>query len=411
MTTEPSQVNKQTTPRKRKAPASKEEIEKGEKLQEAKQGDAIAQIEVGRCYEYGICGFGSDAKEAFHYYQLAAQADVSYAHYKVARCYHYGVGVPKDLEKAKESYHKAVDHDLALPAAMYELAKCYISGSIPDKRKCFEWLTKSVEHPWERAPSDAYFMLGRCYDKGIAGFIERDHKKAAKFFSAAIIDDRHVPAEIHLYALFAKNEGGGTLEKAIEGLHYSLDLETSTGKYYAELAYHLGNCYFDKAKKNYKLVSEYIKAHQYTSYVSVLKQAQADETKWLKYLTIATNKNFPKAVYAFGESYQEGYLNLPKNFEKAKECFLHCVMLFEKNPKHADCRELLPVVKAALEKVKQLITEQNQPTSSTSTALLGESLTKTLQKGFPNPWKGLDATASIQADSKKNEKPSLSLGL
>jgi hypothetical protein len=71
----------------------------------ADQGLALAQTNLGICYERGK-GVKNDEKEAARLYQKAANQGFALAQYKLAFCYQFGKGVEKDEKEAARLYQK-----------------------------------------------------------------------------------------------------------------------------------------------------------------------------------------------------------------------------------------------------------------------------------------------------------------
>jgi len=91
---------------------TQQEVERYRKA--AVQGRAVAQTQLGVCYENGI-GVEKNAREAVKWYGKAAAQGNDHAQYHLALCYQNGIGVEKDAKKAAEWYSKAAErgHDLA----------------------------------------------------------------------------------------------------------------------------------------------------------------------------------------------------------------------------------------------------------------------------------------------------------
>jgi len=123
----------------------------------AEQGSIPALRRLGRYY-FGIFPYNNNIvnhKEAFTYYELAAEQGDARAQYKVAWMYANGQGVAKDIEQAINWYGKASDQGDA--DASYSIGLIYKDGYhgdseaslIPLKhtliRKAFIWFTKAAE--------------------------------------------------------------------------------------------------------------------------------------------------------------------------------------------------------------------------------------------------------------------------
>ena len=79
-----------------------------ELLQKAKDGDAEAQLNLGRCYSDGI-GIRQDYKEAIKWYKKAAKQDYARAIRNVGLCYLNGIGVEKDEKEGVKWISKAIE--------------------------------------------------------------------------------------------------------------------------------------------------------------------------------------------------------------------------------------------------------------------------------------------------------------
>lgn len=65
----------------------------------AAQGDVEAQIELGRCYQYGA-GVAQDVVEAVRYYRLAAEQGCFIAQHSLGLLHKLGEGVAIDMVEA-----------------------------------------------------------------------------------------------------------------------------------------------------------------------------------------------------------------------------------------------------------------------------------------------------------------------
>ena len=61
----------------------------------AASGNAMAQYNLGACYDFGN-GVQKDISKAVKYYELAARQKLPPAQYNLASCYYNGEGVKKD---------------------------------------------------------------------------------------------------------------------------------------------------------------------------------------------------------------------------------------------------------------------------------------------------------------------------
>src|SRR5262249_48348698 len=87
----------------------------------ANQGDTLAQLRIGYCYELGQ-GVEKDPKKAVEWYEKAANQDNASAQAKMGYYYELRQGVEIDLNKAIEWYEKAANQGDA--AAQFRIRLC-----------------------------------------------------------------------------------------------------------------------------------------------------------------------------------------------------------------------------------------------------------------------------------------------
>ncbi len=96
-------------------------------------------------------GVMQDDKQAFYYFDKAAQQGDALAQNEVAYLYAAGKGTPRNLEKSFYWYHKAAEHGLS--SAQYNLGLMYLRGigTSPNKKMAMEWFEKAAAHGFEPA--------------------------------------------------------------------------------------------------------------------------------------------------------------------------------------------------------------------------------------------------------------------
>jgi TPR repeat protein len=109
--------------------ASEEEAFKWYKLA-AEQGDALAQVNLGRCY-YDGNGVEENYYEAVNWYKLAAEQGDKLAQVNLGRCYYDGNGVEENYCEAVKWYKLAAKQGDA--DAQNMLGDCYYRGEGVDK--------------------------------------------------------------------------------------------------------------------------------------------------------------------------------------------------------------------------------------------------------------------------------------
>ena len=130
-------------------------------LDEAEQGEAEAQYNLGNCY-YTRSGAEQDYAQAVHWYEKAAEQGNARAQTNLGYCYSKGEGVAQDFAKATYWFEKAAEQGEA--RAQFSIAVCYYAGRgvAQDYAKAVHWFTKAAE----QGDADAQCNLGYCYSKG-----------------------------------------------------------------------------------------------------------------------------------------------------------------------------------------------------------------------------------------------------
>ncbi len=107
--------------------------------EQASQGEASAQLELGTMYETGS-GVRKDFAKAMKWYAKAAEQGVADAQIKLAAMYREGRGVPQDFLEAEKWYRRAAEQGDT--AAQITLGVMYFEGKeIPrDKVQAHMWL-------------------------------------------------------------------------------------------------------------------------------------------------------------------------------------------------------------------------------------------------------------------------------
>jgi len=91
----------------------------------AKQGDAVAQCELG-LYYYNGTGVAKDFVEAVKWYRKAAEQGDAFAQLTLGSSYYFGNDVEKDFVEAVKWYRKAAEQGNA--DGQHDLGVCYGNG-------------------------------------------------------------------------------------------------------------------------------------------------------------------------------------------------------------------------------------------------------------------------------------------
>lgn len=270
---------------------------------------------IGRIYHYGFV-FDKDLDKAKHYYNEALlhyhderihyhmavlyrelkdyedmhnhlnQSPSDRIPYFKGKLYHKGIGVKKDLKKAKKYYEESLKYSLK---AYYPLA------SIALERRDFEDYFKYLMLSYNEGDKRATHHLGLAYEKGRG--VSKDYNQALYYYYEAI-KDHNAYAYFNLARMYKDGKGvEKDINKAIELLEISASLNyggaySELGKMYIEgtlekdidkgiryvekgLALHSEN-----AKVYMAILSiegEYVKEDTYYAY-KLLKDAMEKET-------------------------------------------------------------------------------------------------------------------------------------
>ena len=116
-------------------------------LLELEQAEHDAEIQniIGLCYSKSLCGAKEDKKKAFEWYKKSAEQGYAVAQYNLGLCYEKGECCEKNEKKAFEWYMKSAEQGFSL--GQNNLGVCYGDGKgcKKDKYKAFEWYKKAAE--------------------------------------------------------------------------------------------------------------------------------------------------------------------------------------------------------------------------------------------------------------------------
>lgn len=128
----------------------------------AGDGNARAQVMLGRCYENGL-GVQQDLGVAAQWFQLAAEQNDSEAQVLLAYCYQVGAGVPKDPRQVMNLMTRAAESGNA--EAQFNLALNYsqgLYGAPKNEKESFRWAELSARQGYAQAER----FVGACYEYG-----------------------------------------------------------------------------------------------------------------------------------------------------------------------------------------------------------------------------------------------------
>ena len=151
--------------------------------QSAEQGDANAQLQLGRAYVSGS-GVPQDTAEGIRWIRLAADQGHVGAQYALASAYSLGQGVLKDESEAARWYRRAAEQGST--GAQFLLAEMYVDGRgvIKDVLEAERWYRTLVENLAEKGEDGGgpQFRLGLLYQNEDA---LKDYVLAHMWFNVA----------------------------------------------------------------------------------------------------------------------------------------------------------------------------------------------------------------------------------
>ena len=167
--------------------------------EEAKQGDAEAQYNLGWAYKKGE-GVAKDPREAVRWYRMAAEQGNSGAQNYLGVAYETGEGIAKDPREAVRWYRMAAEQGFA--KAQFNLGTAYRQGKgiAKDPREAVRWWRMAAEQGFARAQS----ALGSVYSRGEG--VVKDLREAVRWRRKAA-EQGYAPAQGALGALYWTGEG------------------------------------------------------------------------------------------------------------------------------------------------------------------------------------------------------------
>jgi TPR repeat protein len=144
------------------------------------KGNAEDQYLLALCYGEGSEGVKRDKVAAAAWYGKAAEQEHAVAQRELGLCYELGEGVEQYLEVAAKWYLRAAD--LGDADALGSIGRCYASGKgvDQDSAQAVAWWEKGAAS----GHSGSQYCLGRCYMHGRHG-LPKNTRRARSFLKAA----------------------------------------------------------------------------------------------------------------------------------------------------------------------------------------------------------------------------------
>ena len=146
--------------------------------EKAKQGDKVAQCDLGVCYHRGL-GIDPDLQQAMYWWELSAKQDYAPAQFNLGTIYLDQQDYEKALfwlTKASNQYYADADYQIGV---MYSNGM----GVEQDGEKTYYWLTKAAMHGSKEAKTilDGISLEKKQGSNGKYGFVNKDGKEQIPF--------------------------------------------------------------------------------------------------------------------------------------------------------------------------------------------------------------------------------------
>jgi TPR repeat protein len=148
-------------------------------LKHVHKGNAKAQVELGSLYHAGARGLKQSYKRAFHLYQLAAAQGHAIAQYNLGVCYDNGRGVKIDFKAAAQWYGRAAEQGHRRGQFKLGNHLYHGKGVAQSFEEAVRWYSLAAAQGW----ADALFNLGVCFANGHG--VPQDLNEALRLFKRA----------------------------------------------------------------------------------------------------------------------------------------------------------------------------------------------------------------------------------
>jgi TPR repeat protein len=193
-------------------------------LKKAEQGDATAQVNLGRSYEAGK-ERPKDLGEAAKWYRKAADQGNARGQFYLGRLYERGNGVERDYQMAVHLYRKSADQGNAGAQANLGYMYSHGYGAPKDEKEAVTWYRKSADQGHALGLNN----LAAMYRRGSG--VERDYQKALELYRKAA-EKGNALAQCNLGIMCEKGQGVPKDEKeAVSWFWKSADQGEARGQY------------------------------------------------------------------------------------------------------------------------------------------------------------------------------------
>lgn len=306
-----------------------------------KNKDLLSYLGLGYIYENGL-GVDVNLKKAKIYYEKSGLNSIvkdslgrNFLSYILGAKYEYGIDSPKDIDKAKEFYKKAIEDGNREAKRKIGIIQITENKTERSLRKGLELVEKAVND----GDNLALIELGKVYLYGIT--FPKDQVKAAMYFQKAA-DLEVKEAYGYLSYMYIFNDDSTLIDYTKAKEIIDLGLKVKDGTSYRNLGYlyhqglgmkkneRLAEKYYLKAIAQGNLMDNLVYWNLADLYFYGGKRVQNNAKALENYLISA--KYYEASAYEVGLIYENG-LGVDIDLEKAKEYYKIAMSL---NPKAED---------------------------------------------------------------------------
>lgn len=164
-------------------------------LGQAKDGNALAQSNVGYLYEHGL-GVSQSYVEALAWYRKAANQNLAQAQFNIGTLYYYGYGVERNAREAVRWFRQGAQQKLAEAEYMMGVAHFEGQGAMASAPIAIEWFIKAAK----KNHNGAQIMAANMYLNGDTG--EVDAFAAHVWADLAVLGGNQEASLVRDYASF-----------------------------------------------------------------------------------------------------------------------------------------------------------------------------------------------------------------
>lgn len=281
-----------------------------------KPGDYLAQNKLGDIYWYGEI-VSEDYKEAFKWYQKAADQGYYASQFNLGWMYEHGQYVESDTKQAFYWYKKSADQDFS--SAQYKTACMYASGEgvIKNEKLADLWFERAAENYSKyKTNSEQLYEIADKYYYGDG--VSQNYKKAFKWFMEAAAQDNS-SAQFSLADMYWHGDGvEQDLAQAEKWYEKAANKGNRDAMYKLMYMYYDGKGVDKNEDTSYSWFELIVKTYENIEEFKRNFSLDYDDVSNLKkdYDSAFFDKD-SEAQYWLGQMYEEGKCGVKKNYQRA----------------------------------------------------------------------------------------------